>query len=119
MFRSTRSLAILSIDSIGIGLANLFLIYILNSLVNTGFTVASFTLIIIANAVSGAYSQLWRYTSFREVQNLFLSNVFSFCSLLILNSLSVINIQLFELFDFSQSIFCIVYLLEGTTILLN
>ena len=114
MFKSARSLAILCIDGIGIGLANLFLIYILNSSINTSFTVASFALIIIANAVSGAYSQLWRYTSFREVQNLFLSNVFSFCSLLILNSLSVINVQLFELFDFfSQSIFYIVCLLGG------
>jgi len=105
---STRSMAILLIDGIGIGLANLFLISVLNSDLNVQFIIATFILIITANAASGAYSQLWRYTSFREVQNLFLSNVFSFCSLLLLNSLTIIHTQPFQLFDFFS-----VYFLYG------
>jgi nucleoside-diphosphate-sugar epimerase len=100
MFGSTRSFAILLVDGVGLSLANVFLILVLNTTLNLPFIIATFCLIITSNIASGAYSQLWRYTSFREVQNLFLSNVFSFCSLLILNSLSVINVQLVELFDF-------------------
>ena len=53
MFITIRSLAILLIDGIGIGLANLFLISVLNSKLNVQFIIATFCLIITANAVSG------------------------------------------------------------------
>ena len=114
MFITIRSLAILLIDGIGIGLANLFLISVLNSKLNVQFIIATFCLIITANAASGAYSQLWRYTSFREVQNLFLSNVFSFCSLLLLNSLKIIHTQPFQLFDFFSVYFLYSLVVRGS-----
>ncbi|MEK9726807.1 MAG: NAD-dependent epimerase/dehydratase family protein [Candidatus Margulisiibacteriota bacterium] len=113
MVFSKRTFLIILVDLVGISLSNLFLFLVLDANVNLIFILVSFALLFAASTVTGAYNQLWRYTSFREVQNLFLSNLFSFSFLTILNSLNLINISPILLFNFFSFYFLYSILIRG------
>ena len=109
-----RSLAIIFIDIIGMTLAHCFLFFVLNIPPSIAFIVASYGVMILSNVVSGSYQQLWRYTSFREVQNLFLSNIISFSCLLLLHSIDVSPISSFVLFNFFSVYFLYSLIIRGS-----
>ena len=100
MVLSKRTLIILLIDFIGITFSLAFLYFTLQIKPSPLFIFSSYGLLFLANFASGAYNQLWRYTSFREIQNIFLSNVFSFSTLLILHSLKFTKVPPLALFNF-------------------
>ena len=113
MIKNKRPFIIFGIDFCGVVLATLFLIIVLKLKISIIFFLATCLLLTIANIFSGAYKQLWRYTSFREVQNLFLSNIFAFSALLILNSLTLININALGLFNFFSFYFLYSVIVRG------
>lgn len=113
MVLSKRTLIILLIDFIGITCSLAFLYFTLQIKPSPLFIFSSYGLLFLANFASGAYNQLWRYTSFREIQNIFLSNVFSFSTLLILHSLKFTQVPPLALFNFFSFYFLYSILIRG------
>jgi FlaA1/EpsC-like NDP-sugar epimerase len=88
------------IDLIGLSIATLFIVKILNAPASLLFITACTATTILCNLVFKSYKQLWRYTSFREIQNVFMANIVAVSCLVLLNSTSVINTTILTLFNF-------------------
>mgnify|MGYP001166630070 CR=1 FL=1 len=95
-----RLISLLTLDLIGVVSSYLFIVKFAQFNHSALFLCLAIFIILSFNYVSGLYKQLWRFTSFREVQGIFGSYLISFCSLLVLNTTQLLAIQTIHLFNF-------------------
>ena len=95
-----RSVTLASLDILGLILAYSFIVFVAKFEASYTFLIISIGLVLICNMLLGTYKQLWRFTSFRELQVIFVSYFASFSALLILNSIHLTTVTPIPLFNF-------------------
>ncbi len=95
-----RTIYLILIDIIGLCLSYIFITMAAQFSAQPLFLFLAIGLVLFSNSVLGTYKQLWRFTSFREIQVIFVSYFSVFSVLIILHSLSLTTVSPIPLFNF-------------------